>query len=132
MSPIQPGSYGTQGVPAAGNIPGALQTALSWTDSSGHFWLFGGNGIDSAGGTGLLNDLWKYANSEWTWISAAKLINQNGMYGSQGSLAPGNVPGARFETVGWVDANGSLWLFSGYGAAGGTEDRLNDLWKYVP
>lgn len=131
-SPAQPGAYGTQGVPAVGNVPGARQTALSWTDSSGNFWLFGGNGIDSTGGMGLLNDLWKYTNGQWTWMSGPKLINQSGVYGTQGAAAPGNVPGARTATVGWVDANGNLWLFGGFGAAAGTEDRLNDLWMYTP
>lgn len=131
-SPIQPGTYGTQGLAEVGNVPGARQTALSWTDPSGNFWLFGGNGIDSTGSTGLLNDLWKYSNGEWAWVSGAKLINQNGMYGTQGSLAPGNIPGARVATVGWVDTKGNLWLFGGYGAAGGTQDRVNDLWMYMP
>lgn len=130
-SPYQPGAYGTQGVSAAGNVPGARQTSVAWTDASGNFWLFGGNGIDSTGGMGLLNDLWKYTNGEWTWMSGAKLINQEGMYGTQGMPAPSNVPGARFETVGWVDANGNLWLLGGYGVAAATEDRLNDLWMYM-
>jgi hypothetical protein len=126
------GAYGTQGVPATTNIPGARQNAWSWTDPAGNFWLFGGNAIDSAGGIGLLNDLWKYSNGEWTWMSGAKLINQNGVYGTQGALFPGNIPGARGETGEWVDANGNLWLFGGYGVAAGTEDRLDDLWMYMP
>jgi len=33
---------------------------VNWTDASGNFWLFGGNGFDSAGTQGYLNDLWKY------------------------------------------------------------------------
>jgi N-acetylneuraminic acid mutarotase len=128
----QAGVYGTQGMPAAANIPGARQLAVSWTDPSGNFWLFGGNGIDSASGIGLLNDLWKYRNGEWTWMSGSKLINQNGAYGAQGMLAPGNILGARFEASGWVDANGNLWLFGGFGVAQGTEGNLSDLWMYLP
>jgi len=65
-------------------------------------------------------------------MSGAKLINQNGVYGTQGALSPGNIPGARGETGEWVDANGNLWLFGGYGVAAGTEDRLNDLRMYIP
>jgi hypothetical protein len=35
--------------------------AVAWTDSSGNFWLFGGDGYDSAAvSDGLLNDLWRY------------------------------------------------------------------------
>ena len=34
---------------------------MSWVDKSGNFWLFGGSaGIDSAGNSGLLNDLWVF------------------------------------------------------------------------
>ena len=129
----QSGVYGTQSVASQSNSPGARRNAVSWTDSSGNLWLFGGNAIDSVGGMGLLNDLWKYSNGEWTWVSGPKLINQNGMYGTQGTLGPGNIPGARLMAGGWIDANGNLWLFGGYGAPGsGTEGNLNDLWMYMP
>jgi N-acetylneuraminic acid mutarotase len=133
MSAYQPGVYGTLGVSSGSNVPGSRQTAVTWTDSSGNFWLFGGNGIDSSNGMGLLNDLWKYSNGEWTWISGAKLMNQNGVYGTQGVLAPGNIPGARSQICSWVDADGNLWLFGGYGVpASGTEGNMNDLWMYMP
>src|ERR1019366_10330806 len=36
------GIYGTLGAAAAVNVPGARQAASSWTDASGHLWLFGG------------------------------------------------------------------------------------------
>ena len=54
------GVYGTLGKPAAGNIPGGRFGASSWTDSSGRFWLFGGDGLDADGNDRNLNDLWKY------------------------------------------------------------------------
>jgi hypothetical protein len=60
-------------------------------------------------------------------------VNQAGTYGTQGTAAPGNVPGARGEAVSWTDAAGSFWLFGGYGYdSGGTRGDLNDLWKYEP
>lgn len=59
----QPGVYGTLGTPAAANIPGGRYECLSWTDSSGNFWLFGGEGNDSKGNWGALNDMWKYQPS---------------------------------------------------------------------
>jgi N-acetylneuraminic acid mutarotase len=125
--------YGTQGMPAPSNTPGWRQDAISWTDSSGSFWFFGGNGIDSASGVGLLNDLWKYSNGEWTWMAGSNLINQNGVYGTQGMTAPGNIPGARLVSSRWVDAHGNVWLFGGYGEpATGTEGDLSDLWMYTP
>ena len=56
----QAGSYWTQGTAASSNVPGARGYAVSWLDSSGKLWLFGGYGLDSAGNSGYLNDLWKY------------------------------------------------------------------------
>jgi len=41
-------------------VPGARQDAVSWTDSAGNLWLFGGYGVDSLGNTGNHNDLWKF------------------------------------------------------------------------
>jgi hypothetical protein len=67
----QPGVYGTLGTPAPGNIPGDRGATANWTDNQGNFWLFGGDGIDSAGTGGSLNDLWEFNPStrEWAWMS---------------------------------------------------------------
>jgi hypothetical protein len=54
------GMYGTQGIDSASSIPGARGIAISWTDTSGNLWLFGGEGYSSTGGMGYLNDLWEY------------------------------------------------------------------------
>jgi len=120
--PSQQGTYGTKGIPAQGNVPGARQLAGSWTDKSGNFWLFGGFGYDSAGTVGDLNDLWKYSAGQWTWMGGSEVVNQVGTYGTQGTPALGNIPGARDGCTTWTDAAGSLWLFGGSG--------FNDLWKY--
>jgi hypothetical protein len=42
--------------------PGARRGAMSWVDSQGELWLFGGQGYDStsSNGNGYLNDLWRY------------------------------------------------------------------------
>jgi N-acetylneuraminic acid mutarotase len=56
-----PGVYGTVGVPAPNNLPGTREFPTSWTDNKGNFWLLGGEGIDSSGNLGYLNDLWEYA-----------------------------------------------------------------------
>src|SRR5271155_5705447 len=56
----QRGTYGTQGTPAATNVPGARQNAMTWADKAGNLWLFGGYGYDSSGKSNLLNDLWQY------------------------------------------------------------------------
>jgi len=137
----QPGVYGIQGIPSVGNLPGARQSAVSWIDSSGNFWLFGGFGIDSTGKTGNLNDLWMFnpTNKTWTWVSGSNTVPANGVisgvYGTQGIPAPANVPGARNSAVSWGDKNGNLWLFGGYGfdstgTYGYGGGYLNDLWEF--
>jgi hypothetical protein len=126
----QPGTYGTQGTAAPDNIPGARAYA-AWTDATGSILLFGGNGVDSTGTGGFLNDLWKYTGGEWIWMSGSNLVNQPGAYGTQGTPAPSNIPGARNGAVAWSNAAGDLWLFSGQGRnPSGAWARLNDLWKY--
>jgi len=67
----------------------------------------GGGGLDSTGRAGLLNDAWKFSNGQWAWVTGSKFVNQNGVYGTQGMLDPGNIPGARFVAARRVDANGN-------------------------
>src|ERR1700693_5315718 len=129
------GVYGTQATASASNVPGARYAASSWTDSSGNFWLFGGVGYDSAGGAGNLNDLWRYSPStgQWTWISGGNGDSASGVYGTLGTAAASNVPGARYSASSWIDSSGNLWLFGGYGDdSTGSVGKLNDLWQYSP
>jgi len=130
----QKGIYGTQGTAAKGNVPGGRYFAVTWTDTAGNSWLFGGYGYDSTGAAiGFLNDLWKYSAGEWTWMGGANVVDQEGTYGTQGTAAPGDVPGARGADATWTDAAGNLWLFGGGGHdSTGTTGYLNDLWKYGP
>jgi N-acetylneuraminic acid mutarotase len=131
------GVYGTEGAAAAGNVPGARTTAVTWTDKAGNLWLFGGTGFDSIGGNGDLNDLWRYnpITNLWTWMSGSNTVAANGVYGTQGTAVPGNVPGARAMAVSWTDSAGDLWLFGGFGngpASSPAVGPLNDLWRYSP
>jgi N-acetylneuraminic acid mutarotase len=144
------GVYGTLGIPAAANMPGGRYSSLSWTDKSGNLWLFGGNGNDSVGNIGTLNDLWEYSPStnEWSWMGGSSALNAcgknpntgqpqycsvGGTYGTLGAFAAGNIPGSRAGAMRWTDINGNFWLLggSGYDSAdtGGT---LNDLWVFSP
>ncbi len=59
----EPGIYGILGTPAPGNFPGSRGAAMTWTDASGNFWLFGGSGYDADGRNGDLNDLWRYQSA---------------------------------------------------------------------
>jgi Galactose oxidase, central domain/Kelch motif len=125
----QPGNY------TSGTLtPGSRTNSLTWTDSSGNLWLFGGYGYDGAGTLGFLNDLWEYTGGNWVFVSGGNTnkANQNGIYGSQGVAASSNMPGGRQEAVGWTDANGNLWLFGGEGedSTGTANGILNDLWMY--
>ena len=126
--------------------PGARDSCVAWTDTSGNFWLFGGSGIDKIQNTGILNDLWKYSPStgEWTWESGFQVCDSKnltgcpGVYGTRGQPAATNVPGSRYSAIAWTDARGNLWLFGGNGYDSTATDQnafqgwLNDLWKYDP
>jgi N-acetylneuraminic acid mutarotase len=129
----QPGVYGTQGTASASNLPGARVASATWVDASGNLWLFGGDGIDSTTNLGDLNDLWKYSSGEWTWMGGSDLAVQPGIYGTMGTPATGNIPGARTWSVNWIDSSGNFWLFGGNGFDGSTMlGYLNDLWEYQP
>src|SRR5207245_8879222 len=121
----------TQGMASASNTPGARHIGVSWTDNSGNFWLFGGDGRDSTGSFGHLNDLWKFDGSNWTWVSGANAANQAGVYGTRGTASSSTVPGARDFPTSWTDGNGNLWLFGGGGRDSvGTSGGLHALWKF--
>jgi len=126
----QLGNYATQGVPGVDNTPGARSLSVSWTDSAGALWLFGGNGYDGEGTVGWLNDLWKYETGNWTWIKGASTANQIGRYGARGVPGSDNTPGGRINAVKWTDGSDTLWLFGGYGYGAASYGQLNDLWKY--
>jgi N-acetylneuraminic acid mutarotase len=131
--PRQSGMYGTQGTAAAGNVPGARTSAVAWSDASGAIWLFGGDGVDSAGGVDALNDVWKYSSGNWSWVGGSNLVRQPGNYGTMGMTAASNMPGARFGAAGCSDGSGKLWLFGGTGfASANMLGHLNDLWQYQP
>ncbi len=144
----QSGVYGSLGIPSPLNVPGGRSGAMSWTDSDGNLWLFGGLGFDINGNLVFLNDLWKFSPSanEWTWMSGSnsagskcgRSVNFNpagcilpGIYGALAVPAAGNNPGSRFSAANWVDSGGNLWLFGGYGYdANGTLNELDDLWEF--
>jgi len=116
--------------------PGGRWAALTATDAAGNFYLFGGQGLDSSGKIGLLNDLWKYSPTAntWTWLgpSNSNVVTQN---------STATAPGSRQAGVMWVDSSTNIWLFGGFGldSAGTTGSTgpngaagaiLNDLWEF--
>jgi N-acetylneuraminic acid mutarotase len=131
-----PGVYGTKGVAATGNVPGARDSQAMWIDKSGNVWLFGGWGEDADGNTGYLNDLWQYSPStnEWTWEGGSSSIKSPGTYGTQGVGSTANIPGARQSATIWTDSSGNFWLFGGVGVGGAATEvgELEDLWEFSP
>jgi N-acetylneuraminic acid mutarotase len=131
----QSGVYGTKGTPSASNVPGARNSAISWTDSSGSLWLFGGGGQDSAGAFSVLNDLWKFDGTNWTWMSGSQIGGGAGSYGTLGTASASNLAASRVGAVSWIDASGNLWFFGGLGkdpAGANMVGNLNNLWRITP
>jgi N-acetylneuraminic acid mutarotase len=132
-TPSARGIYGTQGIAAPNNTPGARVLAVTWTNAAGDLWLFGGNGIGANGGIAYLNDLWRYSAGQWTWVAGSQTNASQGTYGTMGIAATGNAPGGRIEDAGWIDKSGNFWIFGGNGYdANGSTGYLNDLWMYQP
>jgi len=134
----QSGVYGTLGQASAGSFPGGRDSAAFWTDTNGILWLYGGEGFDSLGQDGVLNDLWAFDTQArlWTWMGGDTTVPGNGygdagVYGTIGTPAPANNPGALFMEATWTNSNGDAWLFGGWGNdANGVNGLPNNLWKY--
>ena len=130
----QAGTYGTKGTPAAANVPGARGNSVAWTDSSDNLWLFGGGYFFNPDYI-TFNDLWRYdpTTGMWTWMNGSDTTEQSGVYGTMGIPDAGNVPGTRLNSISWIDKNGNVWLWGGYGCGDTTSSGyLNDLWRYAP
>lgn len=124
--PDQAPVYGSIGTPSPSNSPGVRAMTVSWTDSRGRFWFFGG-------GSTPMSDLWEFdtATLEWTWMSGSDVPWNEGHYGTKGTIDAANLPGVRYGAISWIDAQDALWLFGGNGRIpGGYDGRLNDLWQF--
>jgi hypothetical protein len=137
------GVYGNPDAPSTANVPGARTMAVSWIDGTGNLWLFGGEGFDSNGTQGNLNDLWEFnpTAGTWAWEGGYNTTiatmgvdgGHPGVYGTLGVPSVTNLPGGRDGGISWVDKNGNFWLFGGRGIdSTGTNGNLNDLWQYSP
>ena len=111
------GSFGTQGVASATNVPPALYSPIGWSDSSGNLWVFGSAGVGIDG----YFTLWEFSPTTklWTWIS-----------GSSATTSP-----YRDYPAIWIDNKGNLWIFGGALeiSSSGQEScpcLFNDLWEF--
>lgn len=131
-SPIS-GFASSLGAFSPSNTPTGRSACMTWTDASGNLWLFGGT---SSSVPTLMNDMWKYDRtiSQWAWMKGTVFSGTNGVYGTLGTAASTNLPGARYGGQTWTDSTGKLWLFGGFGlgASGSTNGYLNDLWRFDP
>ena len=103
------------------------------TDKNGNLWMWGGYGSDSQFSQINLNDLWEYspATAEWVWVNGSNIGGEAGIYGTLGTAAATNVPGAREGAMSFTDKSGNFWLFGGDQNISSTGDPdFNDLWKY--
>ncbi len=128
----QPGVYGTQGTPAAGNIPSSRYAPATARDGSGNLWLFGGEYASNVS-SAMLNDLWKFdpSTQQWEWVSGTRTGTSPGNWGTMGTAASTNIPSPRSQAAAWIDASGNFWLFGGNGVdANSNTGLLNDLWEF--
>jgi N-acetylneuraminic acid mutarotase len=113
--------------------PGSRMEAVSFTDND-NAYIMCGQGNDSNGSLGSLNDLWRYnmTTKLFTFMKGSTLINQFGVYGTQGTANSSNKPGARVGAGAW-GYNKKFYVFGGNGlASSGLSGYLNDLWEYKP
>lgn len=128
----QLGYFGTKNITSASNFPGARYGSALWIDANKSIWIFGGYGYASSSGKtiqksnvldrGNLNDLWKFENSNWTWISGSNITDDLGSYGTQGIGDVSNSPSARVGMSTWTDSNNIFWMYGG--------SSMADLWSF--
>ena len=123
-------SWGTQGVEAATNHPGARTLPSTAWDQNGRLWLYGGARADINGQMGDLNDLWRYdsATNQWTWMTGGNVRwSFSGTYGTRNVAAATNHPGSRNSAAAAMDEQGRFLFFGGNGMA-----PMADIWRYDP
>lgn len=123
-------NWGTKGVEAPTNHPGARTLPITAWDRNGRLWLYGGARADINGQMGDLNDLWRYdsATNQWTWMTGGNVrYSFSGTYGTRNVAAAPNHPGSRNSAATTVDAQGRFLFFGGNGQA-----PMADLWRYDP
>lgn len=111
--------YGTQGMPDPANKSGGRNGSVSWTDTNGNLWLFGGYGYDGSS-SGVLNDLWKLTNLmsplPLRLLNFSGIINNNQVNLQWQTADETDVAyyiiqrsfdGTNFNTIGQLDSKGS-------------------------
>lgn len=111
--------------------PGSRYFDASCVDDQGKLWIWGGWGNASSSGQGWLNDLWVYDSRKgtWEWVSGGKSVNQDAIYGTQGTGSTTNRPSGKQNACMWYH-NGNIYIFGGYGDMDNVTGYSNEFWKY--
>jgi Kelch motif len=122
------GVYGTMGVAASTNTPGAREQTFTWVNGD-KTYIFGGRGFSSSS-QAFLADLWEYNSltNNWRWINGSNLTNYPGTTGTQGVAASTNFMGVRYGGSSWF-FNNKLYAMGGYGKIASFNLR-DDVWEY--
>ena len=129
----QPPTFGSKGVSAPTNSPGARGLGCpAWTDTSGNLWMFGGYAKQRTGSFPFryMSDVWKYdiQTNEWTWMAGDSLPGAR-VLGTRGVPSTLNLPGQIAEcSDAWTDPDNNFWFY------GGGVDFYPDyvLWRFNP
>lgn len=112
----QLGTYGTKGVEASSNSPGARGSfTLVFHPRTNSIYIYGGTGYDNASQgprltchsqtdrlyyfLGPLGDLWRYniTSGMWTWLTGASTVNQHAVFNTINVESPSTTPGGAFN-----------------------------------
>jgi len=129
------GHYSLPCINDTANLPGSrFENNMSWIDSCGHFWMYGGSHSTVPASGSPLCDLWKYnpCLNRWTFVKGNAIPSQLPVYGTKGISSPSNTPGGRMGSPFWTDNYGNFWMAFGITAWNPTSNTRNDLWRYVP
>ncbi len=105
------------------NSPGGLAFPSTW--NNGDVYLYGGSSFAGHQGT-----LWRFSAGTWQEL---KSNSGSSNYGILGAMNTNNAPSPREKASSWMDNQGRMWLFGGFGidSVGATND-LADVWIYIP
>ena len=143
-SGFQTSVYADEDVAHPLNVISERTGVATMVSEDGVLWGFGGRGYDDKGGSGLMNDLWKYDGSNWIWVDGLPIeptnpVNQIGVFGTLRAGEGGqfglyfNGPGGLEGASAWAGENKVMWLFGGYGNDSlGVPGYMNTVWRFDP
>jgi gliding motility-associated-like protein len=126
------GTYNSKGSASVNNLPGARMNAVTWTDSRGNFWLFGGQGMASStekpnentGGTGN--------GGGGTPGTGGNDNHNDGDHDNKGEGDNGNNGHHGEGNDGKGKGNGGSGRDGKHAELESDDGLLNDLWMYSP